>query len=91
MHYSDKYNDVTYNAELVPGAAEAGIAAAFTGDGMDPQVMQGATAAIKACGGLGVPTVKPWNTRMISEKMEQVKIPMRLPWRWTWMRPGCLS
>jgi len=72
MHYSDKYNDVTYNAELVPGAAEAGIAA-FTGDGMDPQVMQGATAAIKACGGLGVPTVKPWNTRMISEKMEQVK------------------
>ena len=40
---------------------------------MDPQVMQGATAAIKACGGLGVPTVKPWNTRMISEKMEQVK------------------
>lgn len=72
MHYSDKYNDVTYNAELVPGAAEAGIAA-FTGDGMDPQVMKGATDAIKACGGLGVPTVKPWNTQMISEKMEEVK------------------
>lgn len=72
MHYSDKYNDVTYNAELVPGAAEAGIVA-FTGDGMDPQVMKGATDAIKACGGLGVPTVKPWNTQMISEKMEQVK------------------
>lgn len=72
MHYSDKYNDVTYNAELVPGAAEAGIAA-FTGDGMDPQVMKGATDAIKACGGLGVPTVKPWNKQMISEKMEQVK------------------
>ena len=67
MHYSDKYNDVTYNAELVPGCAEAGIAA-FTGDGMDPQVMQGATQAIKACGGLGVPTVKPWNTQMIAEK-----------------------
>ena len=50
MHYSDKYNDVTYNAELVPGCADAGIAA-FTGDGMDPQVMQGATDAIKACGG----------------------------------------
>lgn len=72
MHYSDKYNDVTYNAELVPGAADAGIAA-FTGDGMDPQVMKGATDAIKACGGLGVPTVKPWNTQMIAEKMEQVK------------------
>lgn len=72
MHYSDKYNDVTYNAELVSGAAEAGIAA-FTGDGMDPQVMKGATDAIKACGGLGVPTVKPWNTQMIAEKMEEVK------------------
>ena len=72
MHYSDKYNDVTYNAELVPGCAEAGIAA-FTGDGMDPQVMQGATQAIKACGGLGVPTVKPWNTQMIAEKMALVK------------------
>lgn len=72
MHYSDKYNDVTYNAELVPGCAEAGIAA-FNGDGMDPQVMQGATQAIKACGGLGVPTVKPWNTQMIAEKMALVK------------------
>ena len=72
MHYSDKYNDVTYNAELVPGCAEAGIAA-FTGDGMDPQVMQAATQAIKACGGLGVPTVKPWNTQMIAEKMALVK------------------
>ena len=72
MHYSDKYNDVTYNAELVPGCAEAGIAA-FTGDGMDPQVMQGATAAIKACGGVGVPTVKPWNAQMIAEKMDLVK------------------
>ena len=72
MHYSDKYNDVTYNAELVPGCAEAGIAA-FTGDGMDPMVMQGATDAIKACGGVGVPTVKPWNAQMIAEKMELVK------------------
>jgi 4-hydroxymandelate oxidase len=72
MHYSDKYNDVTYNAQLVPGCAEAGIMA-FTGDGMDPQVMKGATDAIKACGGLGVPTVKPWNQQMIEEKMELVK------------------
>ena len=40
---------------------------------MDPQVMQGATDAIKACGGVGVPTVKPWNAQMIAEKMELVK------------------
>lgn len=72
MHYSDKYNDLTYNAELVPGCADAGIAA-FTGDGMDPAVMEGATKAIKDCGGLGVPTVKPWNKQMIEEKMALVK------------------
>ncbi len=72
MHYSDKYNDITYNADLVPGCAEAGIAA-FTGDGMDAEVMIGATKAIGACGGMGVPTVKPWNKAMIEEKMALVK------------------
>jgi 4-hydroxymandelate oxidase len=72
MHYSDKYNDITYNAELVPGCAESGIMA-FTGDGMDAQVMIGATDAIKACSGVGVPTVKPWNKQMIEDKMALVK------------------
>ena len=38
MHYSDLYNDQTYNAALVSGCAEAGIAA-FTGDGLDANVM----------------------------------------------------
>ena len=32
-HYGDKYNDLSYNALLVPGCADAGIAA-FTGDGL---------------------------------------------------------
>ena len=68
MHYSDKYNDLTYNADLVPGCAEAGIAA-FTGDGSDPAVMVGATKAVAENGGFGVPTVKPWNKEQIEEKM----------------------
>ena len=72
MHYSDKYNDVTYNAQLVPGCAESGILA-FTGDGMDAEVMRGATDAIKDCQGVGIPTVKPWNMQMIREKMDLVK------------------
>ncbi len=71
-HYSDKYNDLTYNAVLVPGCAEAGIAA-FTGDGVDPTVMQDATKAVAENGGLGVPTVKPWNKAQIEEKMALVK------------------
>ena len=60
MHYSDKYNDETYNAALVSGCAQAGIAA-FTGDGLDANVMVQATKAIRDVGGVGVPTVKPWN------------------------------
>ena len=56
MHYSDLYNDLSYNAALVSGCAEAGIAA-FTGDGLDANVMVQATKAIGQVGGMGVPTV----------------------------------
>ena len=45
LHYGDKYNDLDYNNILVPACAAAGIAA-FTGDGTDPAVMEGAAAAI---------------------------------------------
>ena len=72
MHYSDKYNDMTYNNVLVDACAKAGIAA-FTGDGVNPAVMEGATAAIEAAAGVGVPTVKPWNLDTVREKMELVK------------------
>lgn len=72
MHYSDKYDDLGYNNVLVDACAKAGIAA-FTGDGTDAGVMVAATKAIKAAGGMGVPTVKPWNLDTIREKMELVK------------------
>ncbi len=72
MHYGETYNDLEYNNILVPACKENGIAA-FTGDGMDPEVMKAAGIAIKACDGFGVPTVKPWNKAMIDEKMELVK------------------
>ena len=72
MHYSDKYDDLSYNNVLVDACAKAGIAA-FTGDGVNPKVMEGATSAIEASKGVGVPTVKPWNMDTIREKMELVK------------------
>lgn len=72
LHYSDKYNDVTYNDTLVSACAANGIAA-FTGDGVDANVMTSATEAIRKADGLGVPTVKPWNIDTIRTKMEQVK------------------
>lgn len=72
MHYGDKYDDLAYNNILVPACRDCGIAA-FTGDGMDPAVMESAGAAIKAAAGCGVPTVKPWNKAMIDQKMAIVK------------------
>lgn len=72
LHYSDKYNDVSYNEVLVKACAENGIAA-FTGDGVDAGVMQAATKAIAANKGMAVPTVKPWNIDTIKEKMALVK------------------
>lgn len=71
LHYSDKYSDITYNDALVSACNQCGIAA-FTGDGTNPDVMIGATKAIKAVDGLGIPTVKPWNKEIIEEKMQLV-------------------
>ena len=72
LHYGDKYDDLAYNDILVSACAQAGIAA-FTGDGTNPAVMEAAAEALKKNGGCGVPTVKPWNTDTIREKMELVK------------------
>lgn len=72
MHYGDKYNDTEYNDILVRACAEAGIAA-FTGDGLYPEVMVAASKAIKKCGGIGVPTVKPWDEETLAAKFELVR------------------
>ena len=47
LHYGEKYTDEEYNDIIISGAKDAGIAA-FTGDGVNPAVMEGATAAIEA-------------------------------------------
>ena len=72
LHYGDALNDISYNDILVPACAAHGIAA-FTGDGTNPEVMAAATAAVKKAGGLGIPTVKPWNIETVREKMALVK------------------
>lgn len=72
LHYGDCLNDVSYNDILVSACAEFGIAA-FTGDGVDSNVMLAATKAIKKADGYGIPTVKPWNMEFIREKLELVK------------------
>ncbi len=71
LHYGDCQTDVTYNDILVSACAEYGIAA-FTGDGVDSNVMVAATKAIQKTDGIGIPTVKPWNLDTIKEKMDLV-------------------
>lgn len=71
LHYGDCQTDVTYNDILVSACAEHGIAA-FTGDGVDSNVMVAATKAIQKTDGIGIPTVKPWNLDTIKEKMNLV-------------------
>ena len=72
LHYGDKYTDLAYNDILVPACAQAGIAA-FTGDGVDETIHQGAVAAIAAAGGTGVPTIKPWDLETIRKKIDLAK------------------
>ena len=72
LHYGRKYDDIAYNDILVPACRDAGILA-FTGDGADPAVMVAACGAVKACGGFGIPTVKPWDAATIAEKMALVR------------------
>ncbi|MBQ9534945.1 MAG: alpha-hydroxy-acid oxidizing protein [Clostridia bacterium] len=72
LHYGDKHDDLSYNDILVPACAEAGVAA-FTGDGSDPAVFTGAIAAIKNSGGLGIPTVKPWDAASVKARIDMAK------------------
>ena len=72
LHYGDKLDDIAYNDILVSACAENGIAA-FTGDGTNPEVMKAATKAIRAQGGVGIPTVKPWDSNTIREKLRLVR------------------
>ena len=69
MHYGDKHNDISYNRILVPAAANYGICA-LTGDGVDPAVMQNAAKDMAAIGGMGIPTIKPWNREFVFEKLD---------------------
>lgn len=71
LHYGDLLNDQQYNDILVRACLQGGICA-FTGDGTDPSVMEGAASSIAAAGGVGIPTVKPWDMDTIRKKLTLV-------------------
>lgn len=70
MHYSDKYNDLTYSKALLQGTLEAGLVA-FTGDGANDDVFNGTYDAIKSMEGKGIFTIKPWEGERLFEKFKK--------------------
>ena len=72
QHYSDLYNDNTFNEIYVRACAKSGIAA-FTGDGLNEEIMVHATHYIKENNGIGVPTIKPWDKETCFKKLELAK------------------
>lgn len=72
QHYSDAYNDHTFNEIYVRACANSGIAA-FTGDGLDASIMENATHYIHENGGVGVPTIKPWDKKTCFQKLDLAK------------------
>ena len=69
MHYGPKYKDQEYNSILMMAAADYGVMA-FTGDGVDPDIMKSAVRDSAAIGGMSVPTIKPWNKEAVFEKLD---------------------
>ncbi len=69
LHYGDKYDDFAYNSVLVPACYEYGVAA-FTGDGVDPEIMKSAVKDMEKVQGVGIPTIKPWNKEAVFEKLD---------------------
>ena len=71
LHYGSKHTDLTYNRILINAAADYGICA-MTGDGELPGIIQDATEVMAAAGGMGIPTIKPWNKELVFEKLDFV-------------------
>ena len=69
MHYGDKYNDQQYNAILIKAAADYGVMA-LTGDGVDPEIIKASVCDMGKAGGMGCPTIKPWNKEAVFEKLD---------------------
>lgn len=69
-HYGKKYDTVGYN-ECVLRAAEREGTLAWTGDGLDAQIMADSCDLISKLDGAGVVTVKPWDANILDAKLAQ--------------------
>ena len=67
-HYGPDYDTDSYNRCILRAAASYGTLA-WTGDGRDESIVQDACEAIKEIGGIGIPTIKPWDEKTLHEKI----------------------
>ena len=72
LHYGPKYKDPEYNTILIKAAFDYGVAA-LTGDGVNPEIMKSAVRDMAEIGGVGIPTIKPWNKEFVFEKLDIIK------------------
>lgn len=69
IHYGKLHTDFTYNDIIIPTSIECG-GAAFTGDGVNPDIMKTAAETMSRFSGMGIPTIKPWNVEAVEEKLD---------------------
>jgi isopentenyl diphosphate isomerase/L-lactate dehydrogenase-like FMN-dependent dehydrogenase len=72
LHYSDAWNDLTYSEAVLKGCLAEGTLA-FTGDYVKDEIFEGTIASIKALGGHGVPTIKPWSLAEVLKKAKMAE------------------
>lgn len=72
LHYGPKYKDQEYNSILIKAAIDYGVLA-LTGDGVNPDIMKAAADDMEKLGGMGIPTIKPWNRDFVFEKLDYLK------------------
>ena len=71
-NYTTAMDEAAWTKAVVDGCADAGVLA-FTGDGVNPELLELPLEWIKARGGLGVPTIKPWGMETVLEKVEKAR------------------
>lgn len=72
LNYNGYMTEGQYAEMTVNGAVKEGLFA-FTGDGPQEELFTESIAAVRAAGGLAVPTIKPWGREKLFERIADVK------------------
>jgi isopentenyl diphosphate isomerase/L-lactate dehydrogenase-like FMN-dependent dehydrogenase len=68
--YGDLLTDYMYSKHILDGC-KAGGGAGFLGDGIKEEHFEGPMKALTEAGGVGIPTIKPWENEEIFHKLDR--------------------